>query len=296
MSKLAENSDVLENHFIEAFYGLERAIELLVQSYHEAPMPIWVHHDAESTTSWLEQALRNLWYRDGQPGNESAAYVGMVGAAPQHLQYIHEVNEAKHVLQMTGQALKSQAPVGFREAKQRIGANRQALQGALNDAGVARLHIKQAWRRLPLAEAPVRRVHFSWYSSGRAIKRVTVAEAEEALCRFDTTAAHIEIQRKALASLPSSEVLAQVKPQTSIMRANLTYFDPLPSLKMHVAMNVTMPLFIPLAEGEALPDHNEPATSPPVERQWPKRRDARLEEEPFLPSVHVHRYRREQCG
>lgn len=281
----------LADRYFSAFLALEKAITELAVCYLDKPMPIWVHKGADSAYEWLVCSLEDMWYRDGQPGNESRAYVGLVGAAPAHMSKIHAVNEAKHILQASGKLLKEHSPAEFIATKGRIGAERDRIQLTLNESGLARLHLKQAWRKLPVAEEPVRRVHFSWYTSGRTIKRITVAEADAALCRLDTDAPHIRVQREKLASLPSKELLAQVHTQAALMRANITYVDPLPTLKIHQAMNVGMPLFIPLASGEALPEHNDPSVEPPAERSWPKRRDARLLDDPFLPSIHVHRYR-----
>ncbi|BBI61585.1 hypothetical protein HSBAA_28910 [Vreelandella sulfidaeris] len=87
--------------------------------------------------------------------------------------------------------------------------------------GLARLHLKQSWRQLPIAQAPVSRVRFAWYSSGRSIKRLTVQEAERKLIQLDTDAPHIRIQLRKLASIPSGEILAQVQTQAPLMRANL---------------------------------------------------------------------------
>lgn len=280
----------LIDDFNNAFNLLEAELRRLVSLYEEYPMPIWVHRGTDTPMHWLASALQDIWYKDGQAGNESTPYVGLVGARPEHVRAIHAVNEAKHAFQLSGKMLKKAAPRSFEHAKSLFGHERRNAQSLLNQAGLARLHTKQAWRQLPLAEEPVRRVHFSWYSSGRTIKRMTVAEVDRALCRFDTSAPHIQIQRQTLSSLPSNEVLAQVKPQNSVVRANLTHFYPLPSLKIHVAMNLGMPLFVPLTEGQGLPEHNEPTLFPPAERSWPKRRDARLEEAPLFPSVHVHRY------
>ncbi len=55
-------------------------------------------------------------------------------------------------------------------------------------------------------------------------------------------------------------------------------------------MNVALPLFIPAPDGR-LPDHNLPPLQPPEARTRARRRDERLEDEPFLPSLRVYRYR-----
>lgn len=291
MATYNDSIDDLGQRYFAAFQSLINALSNLAESYNGQPMPMWAFGHENVDVGWLENALLDLWYHNGQAGNESRAHVGLVGATPRQIELVKAVNESKHVLQATGIKLKDREPSKFLDVKGRIGSERNKIQPSLNDSGLGRLHLKQAWRRLPVANEPVKRVHFSWYSSGRTIKRMTIGEADEALCRLDVEAPHIRIQRQKLASLPSGELLAQVRPQAALMRANITYLIPLPTLKLHQAMNVGMPLFVPLSPGEALPVHNEPCPEPPAERSWPKRRDAQLMDEPFLPSIHVHRYR-----
>jgi hypothetical protein len=52
-----------------------------------------------------------------------------------------------------------------------------------------------------------------------------------------------------------------------------------------------MPLFVPLKKGEQLPGFNVPEKYPPEERTRPIRSDAKIEDDVFLPSLHIHRYK-----
>lgn len=150
--------------------------------------------------------------------------------------------------------------------------------------------MKQCWRLIPLAEAPVARIRFAWYTSGRSIKRISVQEAEQKLLQLDTDAPHVRIQLRKLASLPSQEVLAQVQNQAPLMRANLFYTEPLADGHTRRALNVAMPLVVPATEGR-LPDIKTPPQTAPIARTRAKRRDEKLESEVFLPSLRVFRYR-----
>ena len=51
-----------------------------------------------------------------------------------------------------------------------------ALHSHLRGQGLARLQLKQCWRAIPLADAPLARVRMAWYSSGRSIKKLSVRE------------------------------------------------------------------------------------------------------------------------
>lgn len=149
-----------------------------------------------------------------------------------------------------------------------------------------------------MADAEVSRVRLAWYSSGRSIKRVTAAEAEQMLLKYDVDAPHIQIQLQKLAGIPSREPLAKVQKQSPLIRANLFFKDPLYDGRLRRAMNVALPVFIPSDDGQ-LPNYNRIAPFPPKGRTRAKRSDERLEEDPFLASLNVYRYRPQEgdtCG
>ena len=138
------------------------------------------------------------------------------------------------------------------------------------------------------------RVRFAWYSSGRSIQRVSVAECEALLMKLDTEAEHVRLQLKLLAGLPSDEILARIQPQAPLMRANLFYREPVMredgELRTRRALNVSLPLFLP-HDDLRLPALNQPSPTPPTERTRARRGDVRIEDTPFLKSLRVHRYR-----
>ena len=68
------------------------------------------------------------------------------------------------------------------------------------------------------------------------------------------------------------------------------FLEPLDDGRTRRAMNIALPLFVPSPDGR-LPDHNLPPLAPPEQRTRARRRDEKLEEAPFLPSLRVYRYR-----
>lgn len=273
-----------------AFDHIIEGVEHLVDTWSAARLPAWAFSAQCADVDWLRQALLDVWYQDGQDGRTTSSHVGIVAADENTLEAVNGLNDAKTRFAHTAAQIRQQAPGLIPEIKAVLPFRHPQLHTHLMGTGLARLHLKQCWRSVPLAEAPLSRVRLAWYSSGRSITRLTVADAEKRLLALDHEAPHIRIQLQRLAGIPSSEPLAQVQRQAPLMRANLFYREALANGRSRRAMNVSMPLFVPCPD-QRLPDHNMPSPQPPGERQRARRRDERLEDEAFLPSIRVFRYR-----
>lgn len=273
------------------FDTLNAATNALCQHIEHNPPRIWQLAPEPSTTpaAWLCHALTDFWYTDGQDGRVTRNYIGIVAADAALMEKIHAVNTAKDAFGALIGQIKHTHPEQLSSLKASLPARSSLLNEHLRADGLIRLHLKQCWRRVPVVKDPVARVRMAWYTSGRSIKRLTVAEAERMLLKLDTDAPHIRIQYQQLAALPSDEPLAQVQLQAPVMRANLFYVEPLEDGRVRQAMNVPLPLFVSDHAGR-LPHINQPPAQPPVTRTRAKRRDTKLEETPYLPSLRIYRY------
>ncbi|MBB3332655.1 hypothetical protein BDK63_003555 [Halomonas campaniensis] len=278
-----------------AFDTLVERCEAVAATFRRRPAACWIFGEpepvgAERAAEWLRHALLDVWYQDGQDGRATRAHIGLVAANEPLMEAVAEANAAKAALGALLARIREDAPSLIPEAKAVLPFRHLELHDHLRGQGLARLHLKQCWRHIPVAEAPVARVRLAWYTSGRSIKRLTVREAEHKLLKLDSDAAHVRIQLRRLAGIPEGEPLAQVQRQAPLMRANLFYREPLEDGRTRRAMNVALPLFVPAPDGR-LPDHNLPQPTPPEARTRARRRDEKLEDEPFLPSLRVYRYR-----
>lgn len=274
----------------DRFDHLMATIEAALAIYERQMPPTWVFHQPTIDTGWLRKALLDMWHQEGQDGRETRNYVGIIGADEALIESISTINQAKTLISELIQKIKDSSPKKVSEIKQRLPARHPYVDDVLQQSGFARLHLKQCWRHIPVAEAPVSRIRLAWYSSGRSIKRLSVQEAERKLMQLDTQAPHVRIQLRKLASLPNSEILAQVQAQAPLMRANLFFTEPLEDGHTRRALNIAMPLFVPAPE-QRLPHVNLPPLHPPTERTRARRRDEKLEHEPFLPSLRIYRYK-----
>lgn len=280
---------------IEAAFDTQiNAADEVIRAVRDENSPLWRLDGDIADLQWLNQALQDVWYQDGQDGRVTRPYLGVVAAGPAVIERVAALNAAKECLAELLAELRERYPDQLAELKAILPFRHPGLNQHLRGDGLARLHLKQCWRRVPVAEAPVARVRFAWYSSGRSIQRVSVAECEALLMKLDTEAEHVRLQLKLLAGLPSDEILARIQPQAPLMRANLFYREPVMredgELRTRRALNVSLPLFLP-HDDLRLPALNQPSPTPPSERTRARRGDVRIEDTPFLKSLRVHRYR-----
>lgn len=274
-----------------SFDSLIHALEALAEHYERQAPPTWQLLPMDDAPSrWMRAALLDVWHQTGQDGRETRNYLGIVAADETLIAAAHKVNEAKEAFNLSLQTIKRAAPKSLSDAKAQLTRRHPDVQSVLNKEGLARLHLKQCWRQLPIADADVAKVRFAWYQSGRSIKRITVREAEQKLLQLDSDAPHVRVQLRRLAGIPSSEPLAQVQSQAPLMRANLFFKHPLADGHTRRALNVAMPLFVPSAQG-TLPDIKAPSAQPHALRTRAVRRDEKIEADVFLPSLRVFRYR-----
>lgn len=274
----------------QQFDHLLETIEAAVSLYEQQLPATWVFHQSPPANDWLRKALFDMWHEQDQDGRETRNYIAIVAANDELLAAIGAVNQAKANFGGLLQHIKQAFPQALSDAKSRLPKRHPHIDEVLRRNGLARLHLKQSWRQLPIAQAPVSRVRFAWYSSGRSIKRLSVQEAEHKLLQLDTDAPHIRIQLRKLAGVPSGEVLAQVQTQAPLMRANLFFSEPLEDGHTRRALNAAMPIFVP-DNNQRLPHINLPALHPPTTRTRARRRDEKLEQDVFLPSLRIYRYR-----
>lgn len=281
-------------HDVElAFDELVKACQQLADTYRDHYGEAWALHSPRPDADWLQSAIMDFWYTDGQDGRATRPYIGLIAAREPVIDAVSFVNTAKARFAQALSLVKAEDQGLIAEMKASLPQRHAYLHEHMRGAGLARLHLKQCWRHVPVAEQPVRRIRMAWYTSGRSIKKLTVREAEQMLIAMGADQPHIEIQLRALAGIPSREPLAQVQQQAPVMRGNLFYQEPLPDGRWRRAMNLALPLFLPSSDGR-LPHYNNPPPFPPKERTRKVRNDERLDAEPFLRSLRVFRYKPEE--
>ena len=270
---------------IEIFEQLQKQLSELADDIQQHEI-YWLLDVAHlNTTAPLAQAFLDLWYQGDQDGRTTRIYPGLVAATENQLQKAVEINQLKTDLRQLINDIKQQDLSGWKEIQQKLGKRNRQLHESLSSQGIERLHLKQMWRQIPIIDQVPIKISFNWYTSGRSITRVSKQEAYDMLLQLNTEAAHIKMQLAKLASLPESEKLARVQKQAPVLRANLLFEN-----GQRKAMNASLPILFLQQDKQTLPSFIAPSPAPPKERNRQVRSDNRLEDEPFLKSIRVHRY------
>jgi hypothetical protein len=236
---------------------------------------------------------QDIWYRDQQDGRETRSCYGLVMANEDLIRLAQKVNSAKDNFKTLVQQIQKTDKDFWLSQKAQLNTRHKTLRNQLYYTGLGRIHLKQLYRHIPILSHRPEKIGFTWYSNGRSIKKLTVAQAEMKLLAMGEEKSHIQQQLQKLNTLPQHEVLAQIQTQVPVVRANLVF--KLLNEKGHVetirkAMNVSLPLLVPQESNPLLPVFNQIDEQPPIARTRIARNDFKICEEVFLPSLRVHRY------
>lgn len=300
----------------ERFDELVKVIHAACDLYATEAPPAWGLGVRKADSEWMRHALLDMWYHDHQEGQSTIKHIGAVAASHELRLAFHRVNEQKAAFQDAMNDLKAidkrPSERVYAPVKEILAKRHPALQAYLKGATMARLNVKQAWRRVAVLDRPVRHIGFMWSTSSRAIRRLSVAEAYAMLERHGVDNANVQIQLRQLASIPPGEVLAQVQELAPLVRCNVSFDiereaetltdEAIEALGGDTAsLNVAMPVILPPDEFDTLPTLRTPSARPQTNRkQRQQRKDVKLEANVFLPTIHVYRYKenvtREKAG
>ena len=257
-------------------------------------LPAWVSRTEFELAEGLDmrtkaiRLYRALWYEENQDGRETLTCPGVVGADPDALAAAHACNLAKNSFKTAVLALKALGRIEANAAMADLHRRQETVALAMRRMGAARLNLKQAYRHIPLLEQRPLKIGFTWSKQGRVIQRTSVAAARRLLeQRVETPQIHLELQR--LVEIRGDEMLARIRSVCPHLRANIVFAASEGAVQRRL-MQAPLPILVPLRLGENLPEFVAVAPEPPVNSRL-RRADVRIEDEPLLPSVRVHRYR-----
>lgn len=269
---------------ITEFEQLATHLQQLHHALNNARVKYWLLAPAPTAFSDAVRICTNIWYHSATDGRFTENCYGLVGIPPEIIPLINKVNLAKDSFRACVKAL----PKELGKPAELLHQRSEQLALALERSGLARLHLKQCYRQIPMINTTPAKVGLNWYTSGRSIRRLSLKDAETRLLKMDQGQPHIQLQLASLGKLQPGESLAQLQTQVPVMRANIQWQQN--GEIMRKARNCPLPLFFPLQDNAPFPEHNKPPVEPPEARQRQQRSDLRIDPEVFLPSLRAHRY------
>lgn len=278
---------------IEAYRALSRALEAAsaaIQS--DSALPGWMHAleypllQAHNGRTEAINLIGQNQYLDNQEGRSILIGMGLFGASDNTLKVLHELNAKKRAFKQAILQLKADRDNErlHRVFEALLSTERHGnTQAALKRSGMARLHLKQCYRQIPILEQRPLKVSWSWANT-RSIKRITKADAV-ALLKKKGDDPGIQRQLMQVESLRPQEQIAIVQNLAPHLRTNVV-FETADGLERKM-LKGSLPLFYPASAGEPLPEVVLPK---PKNSERQKRSDIKIDPEPFLPAIRGHRY------
>jgi len=231
-------------------------------------------------------ALSDYWYLDGRDGRITNAYYAAVSVDDVYLYQLNKINALKLALKKEFSQIRKDSDTQLEAIKHQLTSRNPLLARKMESEGLARLHIKQLTRMIPVLEKTPELLSFNWYQSGRSIQKVTKQQVLKLLLKLDHASTPFQIQYQILASIDDNEPLAIVQQQAPLMRLNLKYAN-----GTRKAQNVALPIFF--SNNETFPNITPPPTEHPPTRVRKRRSDNKLEDVALLPALRVFRYQSE---
>ncbi len=289
----------LRQDILECFLKLQLSLEdLCVAIDKDSELIAWVHQDSEShfvlgDLSARAQAIalfKQIQYIDKQAPREIIVLPGFIGASVTTLTMVDEVNKAKDSFKKSVLALKAakvsvQDPGFTQQIDDILNARASTMTHAMQKMGLARLHLKQCYRKIPVLRRAPAKISWTWAHT-KAIKKISMTKAQEMLLKKGDDAG-IQIQLQKLHALPQHEPLAIVQELAPHLRANIVLSGDVPA---RVMIKGPVPIFFPCDVKTPYPAFKIPQKKSLRDQNRSIRNDVRLDPTPFLPAIRAHRY------
>ncbi|MCS5711865.1 hypothetical protein [Candidatus Berkiella aquae] len=290
---------ILRQDVLDTFLNLQMNLDKLCDAIRlDSNLIAWVHEEAESQfylgdLSARDKAIalfKQIQYLDCQAPREIIVLPGFIGASNETLIIVNEVNLAKEQFKKSILALKAakinpQAN-GFSEQMDAL-LNKHPLpfSVAMHKMGLARLHLKQCYRKIPILKAPPQKISWTWAHT-KAIKRISLAKAQEMLLKKGEDSG-IQLQLQKLHALPQNEQLAIVQELAPHLRSNIVLQGETATRMM---IKGPVPIFFPCEAQTPYPVFKIPLKKSLRDQNRSVRNDVRLDPVPFLPAIRAYRY------
>lgn len=261
-------------------------------------LPAWFQTPAklpvEANSCMREQAcalLCQLEYLNSQQPREILVGSGIIAASNETIIALQELNIAKNNFKVAMLKLKAAKVAtsheflaqNFEELLMQRNPN---LSVSLTRMGLARIHLKQCYRKIPFFLARPNKISWTWANT-RSIKKISVAEAHDLLLKH-THDAGIERQIKLLQGIDPNEKLAIIQDLAPHLRANIVLPDA--ENTKRVMVKGPVPIFYLQSDNNTLPEFTPAGIKRGKDKDRMIRKDVKINPECFLPAIRAHRY------
>ncbi len=259
--------------------GILSSSSCLIEELKQDGAIIYTPGFGEPGIDYVKSALEDLWYKNDGDGRYTNSYIAVVQCSERCILKVKEINELKSLFAEVKLEIDNKSKKLFKECTASY-LNSPDVRKRLRCLGASRLNINHIRRKIPLFTGEINKISYSRYTKGKSIEKITPKQAEDKLKKLNSAIPeHIQTQLNLLGNHPHSVELVEVKSIAPTIKVNIghpngveTICPPLPIFISDLNVNKYMITFTPS-------DH----------KPRKKRSDTKIEDTPFLPSIHVYR-------
>lgn len=270
---------------------LDEAIQRLIDAL--SHQPLWlklpgVTQEAQAR-EWLCTAYATIDYAMEDEAGRTETCLGVVGVSTEVRLTAEAVNRAKAALKLRCVPLQRQQVRVGQKGSDRTSEKIPLLRAVLRQIQRSDLNIHAAYRKIPMLGAAPERITFT-RAHTRSVYRKRVEDIQTILMNQDGPYASAD--RARLDSLSPREThLAMVREHYENVRANVNYHGLDKRGRGRVQIGAELPLMYTASRRFTPPEIGFPAPLAEANEKKKRRpRTSRIEAEPFLRSLPVHRY------
>lgn len=256
-------------------------------------------HEGEAARALAADAITEWYFADGQDPAETTIHIAAIATSERTREVLRDLNDAKQAfhevvgeLRQSVDSTRQEYGELYRLVTFALGRRPKVLKEkqigqSIREIVHPRLNVRQATRVVPIIEPMPASIRWRWVPD-RASDRITRAEALRMLEKYGDHPMARADQRR-LAALPEDEPLSITKREVIQLRAAFTYPPGRRDKGAYSYLKTRMPIFY---DGhDALGYRSEPDLTRVPDNAPRHKRRKRLEDEPYLQTLSVYRYR-----
>lgn len=284
-SSLAEVMQDFNQHMLQ-----DKDLTAWVQQ-EDYPLP--TYDTVDSHRARAAKIYQQFQYLDTQAPREIIVCAGFLGASEKTIKAAERVNDHKEKFKQSMIQLR-QANISPKDNwlttqfENLLHKRANITHETLEKMGLARLHLKQCYRKIPILQHAPHKITWTWAHT-KAIKRITAKEAY-ALLSKKAALPGIQVQLAKLAQIPQNEALAIVQELAPHLRTNLVIKHNNDEVERKMIKG-PVPILFSADTSTPCPEFKPPYKKHEKDKERGVRSDVKIEPEPFLPAIRAHRYR-----
>ncbi|WP_137297620.1 hypothetical protein [Psychromonas sp. SP041] len=240
------------------------------------------------------KAYSDIWYLDDEDGRTTRTYQGIISGGDSLIDAARLLNTHKTEFQEAVKGYtKGMSLNDIKDVKSYLSSSLHGRKRLVR-LNLQRLNLNSCYRKVPYLIEPVNKITYSLLTRGKSIKKLKVSEVREMLKALGGTPPYperIDIQLNILAQFSDHMEMARIQENSPIIKANISLIErDLDGKLKYLSKKPPLPIVLHSDVLPAYRFYTDSHSNKDDDGFRKIRDDKKLEDEPTIKSLRVHRY------